>query len=244
MKKDKREEIKKIFEDKFFLVLDKPFECLSVKASTSKLFSLEEWMREEYPNVFRKSGKQESDFLKRGGVVHRLDKNTTGLVLTAKDEISFLRLQGQFKERKVKKSYYGLVLGEIPLEGGIEVPIARCKQSFGTWEADPGGAEAKTDFLRLKVYEFEGRKYSLVELKPKTGRTHQIRVHLKYMGWPIVGDKIYGGQDFPGLKRLFLHAGKIELNHPETGEKVSFKSKLTDDLVRVLARLGEKDQII
>lgn len=235
MKEEPR--IRKVFEDRYLLVLNKPRACLSLRAETSDLFSLEDWMRQEYSELFRAFKNKESDFWKRAGVVHRLDKDTSGLVLVAKDEISFLRLQAQFKKRTVKKTYLALVAEKTPQNGVIEVPIARCSRVFGRWEVNPEGLMAKTVFLCLKFYDKEGESYSLLELRPETGRTHQIRVHLKYMGWPIVGDSIYGGKRFAGLKRLFLHAKEIEFKHPETGERVSFETNLPRDLKQVLKRL-------
>jgi 23S rRNA pseudouridine1911/1915/1917 synthase len=229
--------VEKIFEDRYILVLNKPAGCLSLSASTSSLSSLEDWMREEYTYLLGKVKNKESDFFKRAGVVHRLDKNTSGLILAAKDEISFLRLQDQFKARKVKKKYWALVADEVCREGEIEVPIDRHEYVFGVWQVKAEGLAAKTAFERLKLYENNEKKYSLLELSPQTGRTHQIRVHLRYMGWPIVGDKVYGGESFSGLKRLFLQAKEISFEHPETGKKLSFKVELANDLKKVLESL-------
>ncbi len=234
---EKRPGIKKVFEDKYLLVLNKPMACLSLRAETSDLYSLEDWMRQEYSELFRVLKNKGSDFWKRAGIVHRLDKDTSGLILVAKDEISFLRLQGQFKKRTVKKAYLALVAEKTPGNGTIEVPIARCSQVFGRWQADPEGLEAKTVFVCLEAYEKGGENYSLLELRPETGRTHQIRVHMKYMGWPVVGDSVYGGKRFAGLKRLFLQAKRIEFEHPETGERVCFETKLPADLKQVLKKL-------
>jgi len=236
MKKEPR--IEKVFEDKYLLVLNKPMACLSLRTKTSDLFSLEDWMRREYSELFRAFKNKGSDFWKRAGVVHRLDKNTSGLILTAKDEISFLRLQAQFKKRTVKKAYLALVAEKTPKGGVIEVPIARCSRVFGRWQADPEGLMAKTSFVCLEFYDKEGESYSLLELRPKTGRTHQLRVHMKYMGWPIVGDSVYGGKRFAGLKRPFLHAGRINFDHPETGERICFEVELSRDLNEVLKKLG------
>lgn len=220
-----------IFEDKNILVLDKPSGWITNDASTTTTQPVvQTWLREnfKYPLI--------GDREKRNGIVHRLDKETSGLLIIAKTINSFENLQRQFKERKVKKTYIALVHGEIePKEGEIVASVGRLpwrRERFGVL---PGGREAITDYKVIKVLESKDEKFSLVELYPKTGRTHQIRIHLKFIGHPIVGDYFYAGrktarEDRTWCPRLFLHAGKISFFHPVTGKEVKFESELPKDL--------------
>lgn len=220
-----------IFEDESILVLDKPSGWITNDASTTTTQPvIQTWLREnfKYPLI--------GDRERRDGIVHRLDKETSGLLIIAKTISAFENLQSQFKERKVKKTYIALAHGEIePKEGEISASVGRLpwrRERFGVL---PGGREATTDYKVVKTLETKDEKFSLVELYPKTGRTHQIRIHLKFIGHPIVGDYFYAGRktardDREWCPRLFLHAGKISFFHPESGKEVKFESKLPQDL--------------
>jgi len=170
----------------------------------------------------------------RPGIVHRLDKGTSGLLVVAKNANALESLKKQFRDRTVSKKYLALVsrLVEPPV-GKIEKPIFRHPKNRKKFTISLEGREAITHY---KVIEKLGKSYTLLELEPKTGRTHQIRVHLSSLGYPIVGDKLYGGQSGP---RLFLHASSLEFNHPRTGKRISFESKLPSDLLSILAKLKE-----
>ncbi|OGH37663.1 MAG: hypothetical protein A3B44_00120 [Candidatus Levybacteria bacterium RIFCSPLOWO2_01_FULL_38_21] len=195
------------------------------------------------------------EFINRGGIVHRLDKETSGILLIAKNPASFLNLQKQFKERRVEKTYTALVHGKIvPDKGEINIPLGRLSYNRKRFGIVAGGREAVTEYkvLSIKYYAVpagrqvsDGQKesLSLLELYPKTGRTHQIRVHLKYFGHPVFSDPLYAGRktarnDRKLLPRLFLHASKISFNHPKNNTMTSFKSYLPKELEDFLATLN------
>ena len=220
-----------IFEDESILVLDKPSGWITNDASTTTTQPvIQTWLRENLKYLLV------GDRDRRDGIVHRLDKETSGLLVVATTIPAFENLQSQFKERKVAKTYIALAHGEvIPKEGKIEASVGRLpwrRQRFGVL---PGGREAITNYKVLKTLSKDNEKFSLVELYPKTGRTHQIRIHLKFIGHPIVGDNFYAGRktsrdDRLWCPRLFLHAAKISFFHPETGKELTFESELPKDL--------------
>ncbi|MFH1833271.1 MAG: RluA family pseudouridine synthase [Candidatus Levyibacteriota bacterium] len=176
-----------------------------------------------------------------------MDKETSGILIVAKTPIAFVNLQAQFKERKVKKIYIALVHGKVePSVGEIVVPVGRLPWNRKRFGVIAGGREAKTKYrvLRTMNYELSKNKESLtlLELSPETGRTHQIRVHLKYINHPIFSDPLYGGRkvsrnDRKVLPRVFLHAAKISFFHPKTGELISFESELQKELSDFLKKL-------
>lgn len=175
----------------------------------------------------------------RPGIVHRLDKDTSGLLLIAKDDRTHQALSAMFKERKVKKVYLALVHG-VPqaLSGKIEAPIGRHPVNRKKMAIRPEGREAIT-FWRVKE---AFRRAALLEVEPLTGRTHQIRVHLASIGHPIVGDELYGGAKPHGPKasRQLLHAWKIRLKHPLTGKELTFEAEPPGDFREVLHALRQK----
>jgi 23S rRNA pseudouridine1911/1915/1917 synthase len=158
----------------------------------------------------------------RAGIVHRLDRGTSGIIICAKNKETQDYLQGQFSKRNVKKTYIAVVTGELKeAEGLIDVPIERNPKKPATFRVGVNGKTAQTHF---KVLGYNG-SHSLVELKPITGRTHQLRVHLNYIGHPIVGDEFYGGEKAP---RLMLHAQKLELTLPSR-ERMTFDAPLPNE---------------
>lgn len=171
----------------------------------------------------------------RPGVVHRLDKETSGLLVMAKNEKALAALQQQFKEREVGKTYLALVQGRVqPPEGIIEVPVGRDEEHRQRMDAVRGGKYART---RYRVVE-KFRDHTLLEVHPYTGRTHQVRVHLAWLGHPVVGDTIYGHRRQRLLKnRHFLHAAGLRFEHPATGEEMTFEDPLATELSDVLQRL-------
>jgi 23S rRNA pseudouridine1911/1915/1917 synthase len=225
-------------DDDHCLVLNKP----------SGILVIPDRFRLELPNLF--SILQEE--LGKIFVVHRIDKETSGIVVFAKTPEAHAALNAQFENREVEKAYFGIVLG-VPSsqEGQIDMPLAEIPKKPGVMRVDlKSGKEAVT---RYRVVErFQG--YSFLELSPKTGRLHQIRVHLQAMGTPLVGDKLYGdgrgfylsdikhgyksdGDEKPLLGRTALHAGKLTLTHPQTGERESYSAELPKDIVSVLRYL-------
>ncbi len=171
----------------------------------------------------------------RPGIVHRIDKDTTGLLAVAKNNAAHLSLSEQLKDRSLSRTYYALVHGNIKEEvGTVDAPIGRSSADRKKMAVTADGRDAVTDF---EVVERFG-KYTLVRCKLRTGRTHQIRVHMRHIGHPIVGDKTYGvkNEDF-NLEGQLLHAGEIGFIHPSTGERMSFSAPLPQDFARVLERL-------
>ena len=159
----------------------------------------------------------------RPGIVHRIDKDTTGLLMIAKNDKASLSLTEQLKKHECNRLYHALVYGEIKEDKGrINIPIARSKEDRKKMAVDKDGKEAITNFKVLK--RFKGFTY--IECKLETGRTHQIRVHLSYIGHPLVGDKIYGRRKVIGDQGQFLHAKKIGFVHPTTNEWMEFDSDL------------------
>lgn len=176
--------------------------------------------------------------VKRPGIVHRLDKDTSGLLIAAKNDKSHKELARQFKERSVEKYYYALIEGNLAYEKGkIDAPIGR----------DPNNRKkmavrkhrSKNAVSRFKIIE-EFKNHTLVEVKIETGRTHQIRVHFAYLGHPVVGDKKYGSKNSLNAERQLLHARRLIILHPTKGEKMEFKAELKSDFKDVLERLRKE----
>ena len=166
----------------------------------------------------------------RPGIVHRLDKDTSGLMMAAKTETAHHNLSQQIKERRVEKGYLALVEGAPESDSGvIEAPIGRDPRRRTRMAVTAGGRESRTGY---RLLERAGR-YSLLELQLHTGRTHQARVHLAWLGHPLLGDAVYGKRS-PLLPRHFLHAHRLAFAHPATGEPLEFRSPLPDDLQAAL----------
>jgi 23S rRNA pseudouridine1911/1915/1917 synthase len=172
----------------------------------------------------------------RPGIVHRLDRDTSGVILVAKNDAAHNALAKQLKERSVEKVYLALVEGTPkPAEGVIDAPIARDPRNRQRMAVVEGGRDSVTAY---KVVErFSG--YSLVEVRPKTGRTHQIRVHLAAIGHPIVGDRVYG-RPSKLVGRQFLHAARIAFTHPRTGERMELQADTPHDLEAALVQLRDQ----
>jgi 23S rRNA pseudouridine1911/1915/1917 synthase len=177
----------------------------------------------------------------RPGVVHRLDKDTSGLIVFAKTNEAHLNLSQQIKDREVKKTYLALVYGRMKKDSGIiDAPLGRHpvhrKKMAVISSANLKKREALTHYWIIK--RFKG--YTLVELDLKTGRTHQIRVHLSHIGYPVIGDKTYSRKkDDIGASRQMLHASRLCFNHPITGKYMEFKAGIPGDMEKVLEALVE-----
>ncbi|MBI4096610.1 MAG: RluA family pseudouridine synthase [Candidatus Levybacteria bacterium] len=240
-------EMKVIFEDGDLLVLDKPAGMIVNRADTTKdLMTVQDWVEEKFSIFnFQFSIDRESDFYKRAGIVHRLDKETSGILLVAKNPESFVNLQSQFKERKVQKTYIALAHGKIESAiGEINVAVGRLPWNRKRFGVIADGRESVTRYRVISNFKFQISNFqeslSLVELYPKTGRTHQIRVHLQYIHHPIFADPLYAGRktgrnDRKLLPRIFLHASKISFHHPRTNDLLSFESPLPEDLKNFLS---------
>ncbi|MBR2968350.1 MAG: RluA family pseudouridine synthase [Clostridia bacterium] len=174
----------------------------------------------------------------RPGIVHRIDKDTSGLLVVAKNDKAHLSLSSQIADKTCGRTYLALLSGILGKdEGRIETCIERSTRDRTMMMVSQSGRHAVTDFKVLKRYN----AYTLCEFKLQTGRTHQIRVHSKYMGHPIVGDKVYGQKTCKfNIEGQLLHAFRLELNHPETGERMTFEAPLPDYFQRVINILDNK----
>lgn len=228
-----------IYEDDFLLVLDKPAGMATHGFSARDSGTLANFLAARYPNLASIHGRP-WEF----GLAHRLDRETSGLVLVAKTAEAFGQLRRQFQQRQINKWYWALVWGETPKEGSINLPIAhdsadKRKMRVLT-ERDARRKRVKAWPASTHYYGLgESRGTSLLELEMFTGVTHQLRVHLAAIGHPIVGDSLYGAADSEkfGLERHFLHAQRLQLRHPQTTKVIEFVSPLPADLASVLERL-------
>jgi len=166
----------------------------------------------------------------RPGIVHRLDKDTSGVMVVAKNSLAQADLISQFKAHSVVKAYLVMVKGHLTPENGvIEAPIGRDPRNRKRMAVVAEGREARTEY---QVVKYIG-DYTLLEVRPETGRTHQIRVHLKAIGYPVAGDKVYGVKS-AYLSRQFMHACRLGFKQPSSGEYVEFTSELPPDLAQAL----------
>jgi 23S rRNA pseudouridine1911/1915/1917 synthase len=177
----------------------------------------------------------DNDTVDRGGLVHRLDKDTSGVMLVAKTPQAQAALQQQFKARQVHKTYTALVWGK-PKDSHfkIDAPIERHPVHGYKFVVAEGGRPAQTEVWLEGEYRLNKEPVSLLRIEPHTGRTHQIRVHLAAMRLPIVGDKVYGRRKDHTPMRQFLHASNIKFTHPTSGRPLQFDAPLSDDLRQFL----------
>jgi 23S rRNA pseudouridine1911/1915/1917 synthase len=176
----------------------------------------------------------------RWGIVHRLDRDTSGVMLVARTESAYQRISDDLASRRVNKMYTALVEGRFATETGtIDAPIGRDPERATRRAVVPGGKSALTHYEVVGWYPTAG--VSLLDVTLETGRTHQIRVHMAAIDHPVVGDRVYSTSK-RRVPRIFLHARRVELSHPATGESVGFESPLPDDLTRVLADLGAESR--
>ena len=219
--------LKIVYEDADLLVVDKPAGLPVHPAPGHPSHTVANAVLSYLPTLAK-----DADSL-RPGIVHRLDKDTSGLLIIAKNRLAQANLSQQFKSRIVKKTYITLVQGKLtPEKGTIEAAIGRDPSHRQRMAITAKGREARTEY---KVIEYIGN-YSFLEIKPETGRTHQIRVHLAAIGFPVVGDTTYGlkSSRFP---RQFLHASKITFKLPSNDKEITLESPLPPDLQSVLKEI-------
>lgn len=170
----------------------------------------------------------------RPGIVHRLDKDTSGVLVVAKNDNAHINLSGQFRNKTAKRKYVAVVRGMVQLDNGkIELPIARRKKDItkmGVSFADPKTKKAVTNYKVIKRFN----DFTVLELSLETGRTHQIRVHLSYMGHPVIGDKMYGSHR--GLSRQALHAKTLGFFHPVSKKYMEFTSPIPSDMENLIKK--------
>jgi len=220
--------LKIIYEDEGLMAVDKP---------AGLLVYLPENHKEEKTLVSLLSDKTsfESDG-ERNGIVHRLDRGTSGLILVAKNKKSEFNLKKIFKERKVEKIYKALVWGKVePNEGKINIPLGRGSKDRLRVVPKEGGRESITEY-KVEEY-FPQKNMTLLSVNLKTGRTHQVRVHFSAIGHPVVGDKKYSKRSTE-INRQFLHAEKLRFVNPFNNEELKLTSNLSDDLSEFLASLS------
>lgn len=233
-----------IYEDKNFIAVDKPAGMLvhpiNNKGEESTLVN---FITEKYPEIKNIGDQPEV----RPGIVHRLDRDTSGVILIARNQKYFEYLKNLFQTRQIKKTYLALVSGKLEQKQGIiEKPISLKTGSVKrtVWE----GKDAKsavTEYKVKKYFNFNGQDYSLIEAFPKTGRTHQIRIHFSSIGHPIIGDQLYGskksnppaGGPF-NLNRQFLHAQSLEFT-TEDGQRIKIEADLPDELKKIIDSLSK-----
>ena len=192
-----------IYEDDNLIVFNKPAGMLSIKKGA--------YLAETSIDDF-------------GDPVHRLDRDTSGIIAVAKNSDTKSKLQKQFADRKTHKTYYAVVVGHPKQPHAIiSVPLTRNLKKPTTFVADPNGREAITEYQVIA----ENNRFSLVELKPRTGRTHQLRIHMAHIGTPILGDKVYNPKS-PKADRMYLHAASLEITIPDS-KRVTFSAPLPEE---------------
>ena len=234
------DDIKVIYEDDNFVALNKPAGLLVHPTKNSAEKTLADWLGERYPEMTGVGDDPET----RPGIVHRLDRDTSGVILTARNQVFFEYLKDLFRKREVIKIYLALAHGKlVPKSGIIESPISLKKNTVRRTVFR--GKDAKMAVTEYKVAGYLGSSFSLVELMPKTGRTHQVRIHLSSLGHPVVGDRLYSIRSLRdaerkaaelGLKRQFLHAKSLEFSLPE-GRRIRLEADLSEDLREFLGKL-------
>jgi 23S rRNA pseudouridine1911/1915/1917 synthase len=220
-----------VYEDGDVIVIDKPAGLVVHPTVNQRTGTLVNALLARCPDLGGINGSL------RPGIVHRLDKDTSGLMMVAKNDDAQTGLSRQIKERSITKVYLALVRGHLaPEHGAIEAPIGRNPHDRKRMAVVSGGREART-LYEVKDYVAE---CTLLEVSPETGRTHQIRVHLSSIAHPVFGDRVYGKRS-PLLARQFLHACRLGFRLPSSGRYVEFRSELPDDLREALARLAAGD---
>jgi 23S rRNA pseudouridine1911/1915/1917 synthase len=219
-----------VFEDTDIIVVDKPAGMVVHPAHGHRSGTLVNALLAHCPDLAGIGGEL------RPGIVHRLDKDTSGLIVVAKNDAAHRHLQRQFRQRLVDKTYLGLAEGRLASASGvIDGPIGRDPRHRKRMAVVArGGREARTEFSVVEYFA----QHTLLEVKPVTGRTHQIRIHLASIGHPLVGDRVYGyrKQRLP-LRRHFLHAASLAFALPGHAERLAFRADLPEDLAQVLDAL-------
>ncbi len=228
-----------VFEDKDIIILNKPAGLVVHPGSGNPNGTLVNALLNHDETL---------GFLPRAGIVHRLDKDTSGLMVVSKSESSYLHLVQQLKERSVKRTYLALVVGTPVASKTINEPISRHPKIRTKQAVSQNGKEAITSFNVQENYQ----GYSLLKVNLQTGRTHQIRVHLSYIGHPIVGDPLYGNRNkfasgtseelkkiISSFKRQALHAQALELVHPSSGQLLSYSAEIPNDMETIINQIKE-----
>jgi 23S rRNA pseudouridine1911/1915/1917 synthase len=258
-----------LYEDDDILAVNKPSGLVVHSDGKTVEPNLSDWVLQKYPeskNVGEPARTASGEDVPRPGIVHRLDRETSGVILLAKTEKGFQVLKKQFQEHEVKKTYEAFVFGEIPgrvsgvkyLDGKntketakeikkennrgiIDRPIGRSANDFRKWSAQRGARGEMREAVTEYEVKARANGYSLVEVFPKTGRTHQIRVHFKAINYPLVADKLYaiGKENTLGFERLALHSRQIEFKNTK-GKNISVVAPYPLDFEKAIAKIASK----
>jgi 23S rRNA pseudouridine1911/1915/1917 synthase len=238
--------LKVLYEDRHLIVVDKPAGLVVHPGAGNYSGTLVNALLHRCPDLAGIGG------VLRPGIVHRLDKDTSGVLVVAKDDLAHRSLSDQFRKHTAERNYVGIVFGQLPEEGQVDAPVGRHPTHRKKMSARPRkGREARTQWRVLERF----RSFNLAEFRLQTGRTHQIRVHLSSIGHPILGDPLYGGrkrlasvaplllrQGLLRLKRQALHAASLGFVHPVTGDVLKFSSPLPEDIREALALLRRMEK--
>lgn len=233
-------EISILYEDDNVIALNKPSGLIIHPDGRGNEKTLVDWINENYPLIKDVGEDLELDsgqIIKKPGIVHRLDRETTGVILVAKNQDSFLNLKLQFQNREINKTYHAFVYGKFKeIEGEINRPISKSRKDFRMWSAQRLGRGKERDavtFYKVLAYVDD---VSLIEVTPKTGRTHQIRVHFKAINHPVVCDKLYAPkrEHLLGFQRLALHSYFVEFSDLNS-KKIMIKAPYPDDFKKALS---------
>lgn len=235
-----------LYEDETLLVLNKPAGLTVHGDGRTQEYTLADWLVTHYPNIAAVGEPwvtQQGETIARPGIVHRLDRDTSGVMVVAKTQEQFELLKTQFQEHTIEKEYRAFAYDIFKeTEGEIDRPIGKSKNDFRLWSAQPGSRgmqrEAHTAWEVLGTVTEKGKTYTYLTLKPTTGRTHQLRVHLKAIHHPILCDVLYAPKRpcALGFKRLALHAYTLSITSMK-GEKQTFKAPLPEDFQAALSKL-------
>lgn len=231
-----------LFEDPHILAVNKPSGLVVHSDGKTEEPTLADWALRTYPALLGVGEPLvliDGRVIDRPGIVHRLDRETSGVILLAKDQETFLWLKHEFQNRKITKIYNAFVYGPIKLEQGvIDRPIGKSRGDFRRWSAQPGARGELREALTEYTVLLGTPKYCFVEVRPKTGRTHQIRVHFKAIHHPVLCDTLYAPNNprALGLQRLALHARALEVALP-SGGSLKVEAPLPEDFKRALELL-------
>ena len=230
-----------LFEDEVMLVINKPAGVVVHPGAGTHEGTVVNALLGRYPDMATRFDCSDS----RPGIVHRLDKETSGVLVIAKTPEAQFKLSRSFAERETSKTYLAVLCG-IPAKASQEIttligrhPVNRKKMAV----VERNGKTAISRYRLLGSGEIDGRNFSLVEVAIATGRTHQIRVHMAHLGFPVLGDALYGGNKthFDGVDRQMLHAWKLAIPHPLTGEEMKFTAPIPEDMAKTVKKIaGEK----
>jgi 23S rRNA pseudouridine1911/1915/1917 synthase len=250
MTKEQIPGLKILFEDDSIVALDKPAGIVVNRSSTHVGITVQDYIESNFKLIddtgpdtgqaLNPEGQPYPDeFLSRSGVVHRLDKDTSGVLIVAKIKSAFKNLQLQFKSREVHKEYHCVVVGgDLPDKFQIDAPLDRNPKSRLTMAVTVEGRPAKTTFERIKYVERNANTYSYLSATPLTGRTHQIRVHLAALNHPVAGDQIYCSKmqlqiTTEAFGRMMLHALSIQFTHPVGDQKIDARAPLPEEFLKL-----------